>query len=253
MSKFEILWVASDEHRRDYKDRQLFANSKGAKAYIEGHCDARAYKRDTDGDGVLDADAEGTDDNPTSCLVCDNASQTSRDMAQYFSDAVSKKWGYPNRGVVELARGARGYWNLYYTDMKAILLEGWHVSDKEIATLAMSELGQDQMAQIIADMIRKFFPDGGLIAFSVGHMFKKSSIHDRGAPVAGGNGLGEADIVLSFMRKAAVLLETGANINDPEPEPVQLAMTGENHKWVEGQWEVSCYSKDGTHLKRRDV
>ena len=61
------------------------------------------------------------------------------------------------------------------------------------------------MARILVESIQRFFPDGGLIAFSVGHKYKKSSPNDRGADLAGGGS--EADYAEKVLKKAAVMLE----------------------------------------------
>jgi len=236
MSEYEILWVADDNNRRDYRDRQLYANSKGAVAYIEGHHNSKVYTVDVDGDGVKDMDAVGVADNPTMVLVCDNASQTSRDMGTYFATECAKVFDVPlygNDGLLVLKQGDRAYYNLFYTSMKAVLLEPLWVSDGDLAILAQSEDAQDKIAQIIVNMVRKFFPDGGLIAMSVGHMFKASAPYDRGAPVVGTKGqLGEADLTKPYLLKAAKLLVDGTNITDP-PE------TGGPGEVGGGSWRVS--------------
>ena len=221
MAKYEILWVADEDNRRDYRDRQLYANSMGAIAYVEGHHNSKVYTVDVDGDGVKDMDAIGVADNPTMVIVCDNASQTSRDMGAYFAQECAKLFnvplykqsGHPD-GLRVLKQGDRAYYNLYYTNMKAVLLEPLWVSDGELALIAQSEDAQDKIAQIIVNMIRKFFPNGGLVALSVGHLYKASSPYDRGAPVVGTGGkVGEADIVLPYMKKAAALLESGDSVD----------------------------------------
>lgn len=218
MVKYEILWVADEKSRRDYKDRQFYANEKGAVVYVEGHLNANMYSVDVNGDGVMDVDKAGYADNPSSVLVCDNAGQGTREMGTYFSGECSKAFGMPNRGLVVLKKGDRAYYNLYYTKMKAILVEPLYVSDAEVAVIAQTEHAKDTIAQILANTIRKFIPSGGLIAFSVGHMFKASSKWDRGAPVVGTKGkVAEADLVIDYMRRAADLLTLGKDITD-EPE-----------------------------------
>ena len=176
MARYSTYLVADAENRRDYRDRQLFANQQGADVYVEFHFNANAY------------DKPGTSDNPASALVCDNASQKSRDMAADFAKRVAYAWGFPNRGVVELKRYSdgtadRAYWNLYYTNMKAFLLEPLFVSDIQQAEIAMSEDGQRKIAKILANVIREHYPSGATVACSLGHKFKASSVYDRGAPV----------------------------------------------------------------------
>jgi hypothetical protein len=238
MSKYEIIWVADENNRRDYRDRQLYANSQGAKLYIEGHFNAQMYTVDVDGDGVPDMDAVGTSDNPASCLVADNASQTSRDMGTYFAAQVSKAFGYPNRGLVELRRHANGkadraYYNLYYTHMPAVLLEPFYVSDGEQALMAQSEHAQDVIANIICQMVLKHLPDGGKVAFSIGHLFKASSKWDRGAPVVNTGGkIAEADLVKLYMEKAAVLIEAHGEEVPLDPVEGEVLRDGDQVKLV---------------------
>lgn len=166
-----VLLVASESNRQDYRARQLFANEQGADLYVSFHFNAKRY------------DKPGVKDNPASCLVANNASPTSREMARDFAKAVSDEFSFPNRGLVVLDRDDRGYYNLYYTAMPAFLIEPFYVSDKEQAALALSEGGQRRVAQVLVDVIRSHMPEDALIAFDLGHKFKVSSIHDRGAPV----------------------------------------------------------------------
>ena len=254
MSKYSVLWVADEENRRDYRARQLYANAKGAICFIEGHHNANMYSVDINGDGVADVDAPGVADNPTSVLVCDNASAKSMDMGTYFAAECAKAFKIPNRGLVVRKPGERGYYNLYYTNMPAVLLEPLYVSDAEVAVIAQSEHARDTIAQLIANMVRKYFPNGGVVAFSVGHLFKLSSKWDRGAPVVGTGGkVAEGDLVLEYMRKAAELLLTGKNIGDA-PEEVQLEPLEGGGGLVKlvGLWEV-VEQKDGVTTIRQSA
>lgn len=196
MSKYKILWTADENNRRDYRDRQLYANEKGAVAFIQGHYNAKEY------------DKPGTQDNPALVVVADNSGSKTRSMGEYFAKRISDTFGFPNGGVHVRKQGERGYWNVYYAKGNSMLLEPFYVSDPEQALLAQSEDAQDKIAGIIADMCRMNYPDGSLLAFDIGHKYKVSSPYDRGAPVVGTKGLGEADLVELYMRKAAVLLET---------------------------------------------
>ncbi len=241
---YSVFLAADADNRRDYRDRQLYANSQGADVYVEFHFNASAY------------DKPGTQDNPSSVLVCDNASQKSRNMAKDFSDAMSSAYGYPNRGVVELknpnSQGSadRAYYNLYYTKMKAFLLEPLYVSDVDQAAVALSEEGQKSIASILVDVIKKHFPDGAKCAFSLGHKFKASSIHDRGAPVVIGYDddespapiyhptLAEADLAEKVLFFAKAMLE-----GKEEPEKP------ENEILLEGEWKISG-SDSGIHLRK---
>lgn len=226
MAKYHILWVASGSDRRDYKARQLYANDKGAVCYIEGHYNAKVY------------DKPGTADNPASCLVASNSGSKTRNMAAFFAAHVHQTFGYPNGGCVVTEPGIAGYWNLYYAKGNSLLLEPLYVSDPEQAIMAQSELGQDRIAQIINTMVRKFYPDGGVIAFSVGHKYKVSSPYDRGAPVVGTDGLGEADLAELYMKKAAVLLETETETKTETETEVETVPVEVCDVSFRGTWEI---------------
>ena len=86
----------------------------------------------------------------------------------------------------------------------AVLLEPLFASHPQQAEAIRSEAGQAALARILAESIRRFFPDGGLIAFSVGHKYKTSSPNDRGVALAGGGT--EADHAEKVLQKAAQLL-----------------------------------------------
>lgn len=241
-AKYEILWVASETDRRDYKARQLLANEKKADIYFCGHLNSKLYTVDLDGDGDFDADAKGLADNPASALVCDNASQKSQDIAKFFADECGRAYGTKSLGCVKLKREDRGYWNLYYTKMPAVLLEGAWVSDEDQATLMVSDIGKTMMAKIIVKTVRKFLPDGGKVAFSLGHKWKVTSIHDRGAPVVGTKGLGEADIMEDVMKEAAALLEAPVV---PEVElPPNTEKCGNEVRLV-GAWDMHLSHENG--------
>lgn len=210
MAKYEVIWVADNEHRRDYKDRQFYANQLGCDLYLELHYNASAY------------DKPGTDDNPCSVIVCDNASQKSRDIATYLSELVSDHYAFPNRGVDVVGRDRAGYWNLYYTKMQAVLTELLYVSDVEQAEIARSETGQWDLAQMHVAAIRKFYPDGAKIALSIGHKFKVTSPFDRGAPVVGDDGLGEADLTEELAEKIVTLLGQNDTIIDSPERRVEF-------------------------------
>ena len=88
--------------------------------------------------------------------------------------------------------------------MPAILVEPLFASNPDHAAWIRSEAGQDRLAQILADSIRRCFPDGGRLAFSIGHKYKTTSPNDRGAAVHGGGT--EADYAEIVLGKAAALL-----------------------------------------------
>ncbi len=89
--------------------------------------------------------------------------------------------------------------------MPAILLEPLFASNPQHADIIRSDRGQTDLARILVESIQRFFPNGGLIAFSVGHKYKESNPDDRGADLAGGGS--EADYAEKVLNKAAVMLK----------------------------------------------
>src|SRR5690606_6408101 len=135
------------------KARQLLANEKKAVIYFCGPLNSKLYTVALDGDGDLAAHAEGLADNPASARVRDHASQKSQDIAKFFADECGRAYGKKSLGCVKLKREDRGYWNLYYTKMPAVLLEGAWVSDEDQATLMVSDIGKTMMAKIIVKTV----------------------------------------------------------------------------------------------------
>jgi hypothetical protein len=93
--------------------------------------------------------------------------------------------------------------------MPAILLEPLFASNPAQAEIIRSESGQTLLAQVLVESIYRFFPEGGLIAFSVGHKYKTSKPNDRGASLAGGGT--EADYAEKVLQKAKEILENSDN------------------------------------------
>lgn len=245
--KYSTFLVADENNRRDYRDRQLFANSQGADVYVEFHFNASGNE------------SEGVADNPSSVLVCENASSKSKEMARDYSALVSSHFDYPNHGVVVLEKDSsgntpRGYYNLFYTKMKAFLLEPLYVSEPEQSLVALSEEGQKMLAIFLVQVIKDHYPDGAKCAFSLGHKFKESSIHDRGAPIvigyekdSQGNEkpihhatLAEADVAEKVMNFAREFLSSEEPAPEPEAEEIIL----------KGKWTIEGAPGSTVKLKR---
>jgi len=207
---YEIVWC-----RGDYGDRQRSANAAGCVCYLEAHFNALANDR------------PGQSDNPSLCIVGSNASTTSRNWAAWFSARVAATFGIRDAGV--LVGPKRGDWNVRLTAMPAILIEPLFVSDPEQAEIARSEAGQAKLAGVIAESIRRFFPDGGKVGFSVGHKYKRSAPNDRGAPVHGGGW--EAELAEQVLKRAARLLTSGLQVGDPE-RVITLELAGEQAQTI---------------------
>jgi hypothetical protein len=196
-------------YKGDYSERQRRANVDQAAAYIEHHFNSSS--------------------SPTAAytvvITGSNASQTSRNWGRWYAQAISREFDVPvggDQGIMVGGYDGRGDGNLRHTDMPAILLEPLFASNPRHADIVRSEDGQIRMARVLVDSIRRFFPDGGLIAFSVGHKYKTSNPSDRGATLAGGGT--EAEFAEKVLRKAEEMLQ---DVTSPEAERHLRVVKGE--------------------------
>jgi hypothetical protein len=174
----------------EYLDRQLAANKDKAVAYVEHHFNSA-----------------GPTANYALVVVGSNASQTSVNWGSWYAKAVAEQFQskvFREDGVSRGGLDGRGDGNVKHTTMPAVLLEPLFVSNPQQADIVRSASGQAALARILAESIRRFFPKGGLIAFSVGHKYKTSRPNDRGAALAGGGV--EADYAEKVLQQAAALL-----------------------------------------------
>lgn len=179
-------------YKGDYSARQRAANADGCKAYVEHHFNSSA----------------GAAGNYAAVIVGANASNTSKNWARWYAQAVASSFGIGlggDHGMVVGGYGGRGDGNVKLTDMPAILVEPLFANNPAHAEWIRSAAGQERLARILADSIQRCFPNGGLIGFSVGHKYKTSSPNDRGAAVHGGGT--EADCAEAVLQKAAALLQ----------------------------------------------
>jgi len=190
-------------YKGDYLQRQLAANKDKAIAYVEHHFNSSASAQ------------------PSYAVVVvgSNASNTSRNWGRWYAKAVAEQFGTQvagDQGILLGGWNGRGDGNVKHTAMPALLLEPLFASNPQQAEIIRSDNGQDTLARVLAESIRRFFPAGGLVAFSVGHKYKTSSPHDRGAALAGGGT--EADHAEQVLKKAAAMLSEAA----PAPAPRTL-------------------------------
>lgn len=179
-------------YKGNYTTRQHKANKDEAKAYVEHHFNS----------------SSSSTANYAVVVTGSNASRTSKNWGRWYANAVATFFGTKvagDNGILVGGWNGRGDGNLKHTAMPAILLEPLFASNPQHADIIRSESGQTDLARILVESIQRFFPDGGLIAFSVGHKYKKSSPNDRGADLAGGGS--EADYAEKVLKKAAVMLE----------------------------------------------
>ena len=148
-----------------------------------------------------------------------NASPTSKNWGRWYARAVATFFGTQvggDNGILVGGWSGRGDGNLKHTKMPAVLLEPLFSSNPQHADIIRSDRGQTDLARILVESIQRFFPNGGLIAFSVGHKYKESNPNDRGADLAGGGS--EADYAEKVLNKAAVM-------NSGIPGTVYLSLT----------------------------
>ena len=200
-------------YKGDYLARQRKANADNCVAYVEHHFNSST--------------------NPSAQYTCvivgSNASQTSRNWGRWYARAVANEFGIPvggDQGIVVGGFDGRGDGNLRHTKMPAILLEPLFASNPQQAEWIRSEAGQNRLARILTESIQRFFQDGGLIGFSIGHKYKDSNPNDRGADVFGGGT--EADFAELVIEKSANMLKT---VTQPQTERQIRVMQGDNILW----------------------
>lgn len=185
-------------YKGNYYARQKAANKAGAICYVEHHFNSTAKATQTTADLAF-------------AIVARNASQISIQWAKRYAQAIDREFEEITRvggidGVVLGGVNGRGNANVKHTAMPAILLEPMFVNDPEHVQVMKSPDGQRRLAQVLVDSIVETFPDGGLVAFSVGHKYKTSRPRDRGAKVLGGGT--EAEYAEQVLLQAKTLLES---------------------------------------------
>jgi len=178
-------------YKGNYRTRQNDANADGATCYVEHHFNS--------------CGSESPCYSVT--IVGSNASEKSVAWGKDYTSRICEAFGTEpggTGGVIRGGYGGRGNANLKYTAMPAILLEPLFASNPEQAGIIRSESGREKLASALVESIRTNFPDGGLVAFSVGHKYKKSSPKDRGAKLHGGGT--EADYAEMVLERAGEML-----------------------------------------------
>jgi hypothetical protein len=192
----------------DYRPRQQKANADKAKLYVEQHFNSSSSAQA--GYSVV--------------IVGSNASNTSKNWGRWYAQAIAREFGTTvggSQGILIGGFNGRGDGNVKHTDMPAILLEPLFASNPRHAAIIKSDDGQTRLARILVESIQRFLPQGGLVAFSIGHKGKTSAPNDRGAAVVGGGT--EAEFAEKVLRKAQVMLDA---IKAPEAERILRVMRG---------------------------
>jgi len=200
----------------DYIDREEKANQDGAVCYVEQHFNS----------------TENRNTNYTIVLIATGSSVFTRSWAQDYVDKVSEKFqipkGYDN-GIKIVKDGDRGYGNIRHAKMPAILLEPFFICNSTGVEWAKTR--QDELAQILVETIYKFFPRGGLVAFSVGHKYKISNPDDKGACPF--EDIREIDFNEGVLLKAAERLDTDYTVSSIEESPHYFSLFNEICNLVE--------------------
>lgn len=143
--------------------RQMDANAAGCVAAVEQHLNASTNKHV----------------NYASALIAKNASAKAEAWARWYVNHVAETYGIRGAGVVR--DPPRGQVCIAHYHCPAILVEPGFVSDHDFANRIQTGEGIDGLARCLVDSIVHEFPDGGLVALSVGHMYR--GVPDPGATV----------------------------------------------------------------------
>lgn len=176
----------------DYGARQKAANEMGAVCYLEQHFNA----------------SPSPSTNYCCVIVADNASSTSKAWAATYAALIHLHTGIEpyagsQTGTVVGGFEGRGNANLRSTNMPAILVEPLFCTNKEYAN-GLHPTVEQVLASAIVQSITAAFPQGGIVALSIGHKGKDSNPNDRGAQCI--NGETEADWAERVLVKAAEIL-----------------------------------------------
>jgi hypothetical protein len=186
-NKYEVSFYTGN-----YRWRQALANEENCAAYAEQHFNASASRRD----------------GYTMVIVSYESSKKVRKWAKWYVKKVARAFGvrqYLGKGLLVGGYDGRGNGNLKYLKMPGVLLESLFATNPRHAKWIRNEADQLQLAFILFKSIRKFFPQGGRICFSVGHKYKFYPRNDRGAHIYGGGRESEyAEIIL---KQAESLIE----------------------------------------------
>jgi hypothetical protein len=126
--------------------------------------------------------------------------------------------------------------------LPAIPVEQLFASNPQYAEWIRSDDGQDRLAHIICESVQRFFQNGGIIGFSVGHKYKTSRLHDRGASVYGGGWA--ADYAELVLEKAKEMLETVDEAQEQREIRVirgdEIVWKGEVDPDTNMTWDPAC-------------
>lgn len=181
----------------EYHDRNAEASHDKCVLKVDGHLNAAGKT-------------------PSYSLVEYNTSEGTRchSFAKALANACVNPVGATQSHTRALAPGDRGHVCTDGFNGDGVVWEPGFASNPKQARIYMTAAGKEALAQALAATIRKHYPDGSRIAFSIGHKGKPSAPNDRGACLAGTHGkVCEAHIMEPVLKRAAELLE------DPKSPP----------------------------------
>jgi hypothetical protein len=187
--------------------RQVDANQAGCIAAVEQHLNASLNKSV----------------NYACALVTRDSSSLSRRWGRDYTERVGFEFEIRDAGVV--VDPPRGMFNIRFYHCPAILVESGFVSNHDFADRIQSGEGVDALARVLVDSIKANFPDGGLVALSVGHLYRGTG--DQGAPVNDEGDApdpafdteGELNDAIITAAEEMLLLEEGPPLEERDTEP----------------------------------
>jgi hypothetical protein len=187
--------------------RQIEANQAGCVAAVEQHLNATTDKHV----------------NYATALIAKNGSDKSKAWGRDYIDRVAGTFGNKKAGIS--VGPPRGEFNIKFYRCPAILVEPGFISNYLFANVAQGGEGIDALARVLVASICDMFPQGGLVALSVGHLYRGTP--DSGAPVndeedeidPAFDTEGELNDVIVKSAEEMLLLEPAAHDAPTDPAP----------------------------------
>lgn len=177
--------------------RQDLANRRGAICYAEGHLNAldvtpkrtpvydaegRIVRYDPPSPRELARADAASRINYAMVIVPPNAPQVADPWAYCYLKHVVSTFGHAGLGQVQ--RGGRGSALVQRVVAPAIVLEPGFITNREFFERITTGEGIDALGRCLAQSIIDTFPEGGLVALSVGHAYRDGKRLTAGDPGA---------------------------------------------------------------------
>ena len=147
--------------------RQKLANERQVICYIEGHLNASTTPCAS----------------YCSAITAENSGAVTLALAHNILNRVSRAFGI-NKSSPAVQSGVRGSALVRQVHAPAIVLEPGFVTNPEFQKMLSSGEGLDLMGSCVAGAIIELFPEGGLVALSVGHAYRDGRPMTKGDPGA---------------------------------------------------------------------